>query len=73
MDLAALGLSKSQELDLDLQPGDAVFWHPYLLHGSPPNLSPTLNRRFLVSGYMRSSDCDAGDPAFRDGKPIAWQ
>jgi ectoine hydroxylase-related dioxygenase (phytanoyl-CoA dioxygenase family) len=73
MDLDAYGLSKSQEVDVDLQPGDAVFWHPHLLHGSPPNLSPTLNRRFFVTGYMRSLDCDGGDPAFRDGKSCVWQ
>lgn len=67
------GLQSSQELDLDLAPGDAVYWHPFLLHGSPPNQSRTLNRRFLVNGYMRSVDCDGGTPAFRQGRPRPWQ
>jgi ectoine hydroxylase-related dioxygenase (phytanoyl-CoA dioxygenase family) len=73
MNLEAYGLSRAQERDIELDPGDAVFWHPYLLHGSPPNRSTTLNRRFLITGYMRSSDCDVGDPAFRAGQPCPWR
>lgn len=45
------------------------FWHPHLLHGSPPNRSLLMNRRFLITGYMRSRDCDAGDVSFRNGRP----
>lgn len=72
MDLEAYGLSSEQERDVVLEPGDVVFWHPYLLHGSPANRSHVLNRRFLITGYMRTADCDAGDPSFRDGRPCPW-
>jgi ectoine hydroxylase-related dioxygenase (phytanoyl-CoA dioxygenase family) len=72
MDLAAYGLSRSDERDLVLDPGDLVFWHPHLLHGSSPNRSPVMNRRFLITGYMRSRDCDAGDVSFRNGCPCPW-
>jgi ectoine hydroxylase-related dioxygenase (phytanoyl-CoA dioxygenase family) len=73
MDLGAYGLSRDSERDLVLEPGDVVFWHPHLLHGSPPNQSRVLNRRFLITGYMRSVDCDAGDPSFRGGRPCPWE
>jgi len=72
MDLAAHGLADLEERDIQLDPGDVVFWHPHLLHGSPANRSDKLNRRFFVTGYMRSTDCDAGDPAFRNGQACAF-
>lgn len=68
MDLAALGLASLEERDIQLDPGDVIFWHPHILHGSPSNRSDKLNRRFFVTGYMRSIDCDASDPVFRNGR-----
>lgn len=67
-DLAQFGLDRGREVDIRLRPGAAILWHPYLLHGSPPNRSATLNRRFLVFGYMRIEDCDDCVPAYRDGR-----
>lgn len=67
LDLEAYGLSRSDEIDVELEPGDMVIWHPYLLHGSPANGSLMLDRRFLVCGYMRTADCDTGVPAFEAG------
>jgi ectoine hydroxylase-related dioxygenase (phytanoyl-CoA dioxygenase family) len=72
MNLEVYGLSSTEERDLVLDPGDVVFWHPYLLHGSPANRSRVMNRRFLITGYMRSRDCDAGDESFHDGRPCPW-
>jgi len=69
-DLEAYGLSRSDEIDVELEPGDMVVWHPYLLHGSPPNDSRVIDRRFLVCGYMRTADCDTGVPAFEAGRPV---
>lgn len=55
-----LGVTDTQIHNVELAPGDVVVWSPYTLHGSPPNTSKSLNRRFFVSGYMRASDCDFG-------------
>lgn len=32
-------------------PGDLIFIHPYIEHGSGPNLSATCNRRTLLTGF----------------------
>jgi ectoine hydroxylase-related dioxygenase (phytanoyl-CoA dioxygenase family) len=46
---------------IEMEPGDIVLWHPQTIHGSPPNGSPTMSRRFYVVGYMSAADCDLGD------------
>jgi len=33
------------------EPGDLLFMHPYLYHGSGPNLSPTSSRKTLLTGF----------------------
>jgi ectoine hydroxylase-related dioxygenase (phytanoyl-CoA dioxygenase family) len=33
------------------EPGDLLFLHPYLYHGSGPNLSATAHRRTLLTGF----------------------
>ncbi|MBM3198203.1 MAG: phytanoyl-CoA dioxygenase family protein [Chlamydiae bacterium] len=33
------------------EPGDLLFLHPYILHGSGPNLSRTESRRTLLTGF----------------------
>lgn len=45
-------------------PGDIVVWHPYTIHGSPPNSSETKSRKFYVVGYMSAHACDVGDAVF---------
>jgi hypothetical protein len=35
---------------IDAEPGDLLFMHPYLFHGSGPNLSP-CSRRTLLTGF----------------------
>jgi hypothetical protein len=45
---------ESEELELstleqlEFEPGEAVIWHRYLIHGSGPNLSATDRRGFVV-------------------------
>ena len=67
--LERVGLSGAATIQLDLDPGDLVLWNPYLVHGSGPNRSDHL-RRFYINGYVRAADCDRGEWAFRDGKPV---
>ena len=63
------GLSAADAIQLDLDPGDLALWNPYLVHGSGPNRSDH-QRRFYINGYVRAEDCDRGEWAFRDGRPV---
>ena len=67
--LAAAGLDPAKLVDLDLEPGDVAFWNVYTIHGSGPNTTPG-DRRFYLNGYVKAADCDRGEWAFRDGKPV---
>ena len=67
--LDAVGLSASDAVDVLLEPGDLALWSPYLVHGSGTN-SSDHKRRFYINGYVRASDCDRGEWAFRNGLPV---
>ena len=67
--LDAVGLSASDAVDLELEPGDLALWSPYLVHGSGTNRSDH-KRRFYINGYVRASDCDRGEWAFRGGRRV---
>jgi ectoine hydroxylase-related dioxygenase (phytanoyl-CoA dioxygenase family) len=69
--LEAVGLSAADAVDLVLEPGDLALWSPYLVHGSGTNRS-RHRRRFYINGYVRASDCDRGEWAFRDGRPVPF-
>lgn len=68
--LLAAKLDPAQLVDLDLDPGDVALWSPYLVHGSGAN-NARHERRFFINGYVRAADCDRGEWAFRDGRPVA--
>jgi ectoine hydroxylase-related dioxygenase (phytanoyl-CoA dioxygenase family) len=67
--LAEVGLSSTDAVNLILEPGDLALWSPYLVHGSGQNRS-SHKRRFYINGYVRSDDCDRGEFAFREGRPV---
>jgi ectoine hydroxylase-related dioxygenase (phytanoyl-CoA dioxygenase family) len=67
--LEEVGLSAANSVDLLLEPGDLALWSPYLVHGSGTNRSGH-RRRFYINGYVRASDCDRGEWAFRGGEPV---
>jgi hypothetical protein len=69
--LEAVGLSEADAIDLVLEPGDLALWSPYLVHGSGANRSDH-KRRFYINGYVRASDCDRGEWAFREGRPVPF-
>ena len=58
-------------LDVILEPGDVAFWSPYLVHGSGANRSDH-KRRLYINGYVRATDCDRGEWAFRGGQPVPF-
>jgi hypothetical protein len=39
------------------------------VHGSGTNRS-NHKRRFYINGYVKASDCDRGEWAFRNGRPV---
>ena len=67
--LERVGLSAGDAIQLELEPGDLALWNSYLVHGSGTNRS-NHQRRFYINGYVRASDCDRGEWAFRDGQPV---
>jgi len=69
--LEAVGLSANDAVDLVLEPGDLALWSPYLVHGSGTNRSDH-KRRFYINGYVRAEDCDRGEWAFRNGRPVPF-
>jgi ectoine hydroxylase-related dioxygenase (phytanoyl-CoA dioxygenase family) len=69
--LEAVGLSADDAIDLVLEPGDLALWSPYLVHGSGANRSEH-KRRFYINGYVRASDCDRGEWAFLNGRPVPF-
>lgn len=69
--LTNAGLNLADIIDLELEPGDFALWSPYLVHGSGTNRSDH-QRRLYINGYVRAEDCDRGEWAFRDGKPVGF-
>ena len=69
--LRSVGLSEGDAIALELEPGDLALWSPYLVHGSGKNRS-AHKRRFYINGYVRAADCDRGEWAFRDGRPVQF-
>lgn len=69
--LEAVGLSATDSIELVLEPGDLALWSPYLVHASGTNRS-SHKRRFYINGYVRAADCDRGEWAFRNGRPIPF-
>ena len=67
--LEEVGLSASEAVDVLLEAGDLALWSPYLVHGSGKNVS-SHRRRLYINGYVRASDCDRGEWAFRNGRPV---
>jgi hypothetical protein len=69
--LEEVGLSADDKVEVMLEPGDLALWSPFLVHGSGKNVSDH-RRRLYINGYVRSADCDRGERAFRDGRPVPF-
>jgi ectoine hydroxylase-related dioxygenase (phytanoyl-CoA dioxygenase family) len=65
-ELRRAGLDPSNIVTCEMQPGDLLLWTLFTVHGSAPNVSDT-DRRFMINSYVRASDSDRGEWAFRDG------
>lgn len=69
--LEAVGLDPADMVELELEPGDLALWSPFLVHGSGVNRA-AHRRRFYINGYVRAQDCDRGEWAFREGRPVRF-
>ena len=66
--LETLEITEMPKVYVRLKPGDVAIWHPFLLHGSPPNRS-NVDRRTYLNGFVKAENCDRGEWAFREGIP----
>ncbi|HEX8307234.1 MAG TPA: phytanoyl-CoA dioxygenase family protein [Allosphingosinicella sp.] len=69
--LLGAGLDPGDAVEVILEPGDLALWSPFTVHGSGVNRSDH-RRRLYVNGYVRATDCDRGEWAFRGGEPVAF-
>ena len=52
---ADIGGQIERRVHLEMKPGDTVFFHPLLLHGSGRNRSPGFRR--AISSHYAAADC----------------
>ncbi len=64
-----LALKTMQLVYVELQPGDALFFHPNLLHRSAANLSDN-SRWSLISCYNRSANIPYNEPSASSTLPL---
>jgi hypothetical protein len=65
-ELRRAGLDPATIVTCEMEPGDLLLWTLYTVHGSAPNVSDT-DRRFMINSYVRASDSERGEWAFRGG------
>ena len=66
-ELRRAGLDPSTIVTCEMEPGDLLLWTLFTVHGSAPNVSD-YDRRFMINSYVRASDSDRGEWAFREGR-----
>jgi ectoine hydroxylase-related dioxygenase (phytanoyl-CoA dioxygenase family) len=66
-ELRRAGLDPSSIVTCEMQPGDLLLWTLFTVHGSAPNVSG-IDRRFMINSYVRASDSERGEWAFRAGR-----
>lgn len=69
-ELRRAGLDPSSIVACEMEPGDLLLWTLFTVHGSAANLSD-YDRRFMINSYVRASDSERGEWAFRDGVSTA--
>jgi phytanoyl-CoA hydroxylase len=65
-ELRRAGLDPANIVTCEMEPGDLLLWTLFTVHGSAPNESD-CDRRFMINSYVRASDSERGEWAFRDG------
>ena len=65
-ELRRAGLDPSNIVTCEMEPGDLLLWTLFTVHGSAANLSG-YDRRFMINSFVRASDSERGEWAFRGG------
>jgi ectoine hydroxylase-related dioxygenase (phytanoyl-CoA dioxygenase family) len=65
-ELRRAGLDPATIVTCEMEPGDLLLWTLFTVHGSAPNVSD-YDRRFMINSYVRASDSERGEWAFRGG------
>jgi phytanoyl-CoA hydroxylase len=65
-ELRRAGLDPSNIVTCEMEPGDLLLWTLFTVHGSAANVSD-YDRRFMIGSYVRASDSERGEWAFRNG------
>jgi len=65
-ELRRAGLDPSNIVTCEMEPGDLLLWTLFTVHGSAANVSD-YDRRFMINSYVRASDSERGEWAFREG------
>jgi ectoine hydroxylase-related dioxygenase (phytanoyl-CoA dioxygenase family) len=65
-ELRRAGLDPSNIVTCEMEPGDLLLWTLFTVHGSAANVSD-YDRRFMINSYVRASDSERGEWAFRNG------
>jgi ectoine hydroxylase-related dioxygenase (phytanoyl-CoA dioxygenase family) len=65
-ELRRAGLDPSNIVTCEMEPGDLLLWTLFTVHGSAANVSDH-DRRFMINSYVRASDSERGEWAFRGG------
>ena len=65
-ELRRAGLDPSSIVTCAMEPGDLLLWTLFTVHGSAPNASD-YDRRFMINSYVRASDSERGEWAYRGG------
>jgi ectoine hydroxylase-related dioxygenase (phytanoyl-CoA dioxygenase family) len=68
--LAYAAVRPEPAVDIEMEPGDLALWGPYALHGGGINTAGEDARELYINGYVRAENCDRGQPAFHQGRPV---
>ena len=55
-----------ERVHIEMEPGDTIFFHPLLVHGSGRNRSPEFRRS--ISAHFASNHCSSPPPDWRDNE-----
>ncbi len=62
------GVDRAQRVHVEMQPGDTLFFHPLLIHGSGRNRSGNFRR--AISAHFASSRCETDERDWKTGPHV---
>ena len=62
------GVDRAERVHVEMQPGDTLFFHPLLIHGSGRNRSDNFRR--AISAHFASSRCETDERDWKTGPHV---